>query len=131
MVMGGFFLNAYPPVTADETTMLAGSSNVSGLIGIKRGGRSTGIALYDANDQTLFSCFIGDCGYPDWRSDLGRRGSFFVFNGFVIQVTVDGEQRFSPREFIENVERRRYRYGAYLAVGLVFLIAAFVINRRL
>ena len=130
IAMGGFFLNAYPPVMLDESKMLAGASKVSGLIGIKKGGRSTGIALYDTSGESLFSCFIGDCGYPNWRNDIGRNGSFWIFDGFVIQVTVDGEQRLSPRNHIENIERRRYRYGTYFSVGLIFLIVGYLINRK-
>lgn len=130
VVFGGFFLYAYPEVSHDETS-LSGASEISGIIGIKKGGgQSTGIALYGPNGSMLFSCYQGDCGYPEWRDDVGRSATFAVLNGRVIQISVNGRQRLAVHDFIERTDRHRSRAGICILSGVALLVAAFIANRR-
>lgn len=131
IVMGAFFLYAYPAAVADEEAMYASASRISGIVGIKNGGgQSTGIALYDSTGAMLFSCYQGDCGYPDWRSDIGRNAIFEVLDGRVTRVSVEGEQRFSPHDSAKAIEQHRNRATVMLILGFVLLIAAIATNAK-
>lgn len=127
--IGSFFLYAYPEFVSDNVEIHGRPSMISGVLGVKKGGgQSTGIALYGAAGTMLFSCFQGDCGYPDWRNDIGRNAVFEVFDGRVIRVVVEEQQRFSTQDFANNIERHRNRAAVIALLGLVILIVAFAIH---
>lgn len=131
IAMGAFFLYAYPAVVVEEKAMNASASKISGIVGIKKdGGQSTGIALYDSTGTMLFSCYQGDCGYPGWRSDIGRNAIFEVFDGRVMRVSVEGEQRFSPHDSAKTIGQHRIRAIVMVILGFVLLIAAITTNAK-
>lgn len=118
-----------PSANPDE--IIRSSVQYNGTIDIKRGGgQSKGIALYGDNNTRLVACYVGHCGYPTWRDDVGRKATFWVRDGTVVMIAVDGETRFSVPDFVDMNRRARtkHRFVMILAMACVLVSIPFVIR---
>lgn len=92
-------------------------------------GRSTYLGFRD-DKNGLYECYVGLCGYQEWRSDIGKNALIWLSGGKVVQIKVGEIVKKSPADIAETVNRVLYRGVALVLAGLVVLSWAMLKNKR-
>lgn len=119
MVSGFLFYTKFTKYRSIESHISC--VNIEGVVGLKNStSQSTGISISDSKGRVLYSCYSGECGYKNWRLDIGKQAKLIVCNGVVIDFNVDGQVRKNKHETIGQ-----FTYGI-VSNGIVFLLGLII-----
>lgn len=89
--------------------------------------QSTPIAVRE-KDGSVWKCYIGHCGYPGIREDLGKEVKAWILSGKIVQIEVNGEIKLLFADRIAKLKSNTVGY-IFLLLTPLFGLLGFV-NQR-
>lgn len=132
LLVGSFLAwTADEELSALDPKSLLTATSIEGVLVIPRHtSQSTPIAIRD-KDGIEYQCYIGDCGYPGVRDDIGKHAKALLVSGRIVQIEAGGVTKLSTQQRLASLERKRTRNIGLVVLGAVLGILGFIIQFRL
>jgi hypothetical protein len=99
------------------------------IINEERGRRSSTLFLTDQTGKRLNVCSGGECQYPGWGADIGKRAHVCYSGQVLLSAQVEGITRFTRADRLADMRDRLWLHKLMLTIG-VLCIAMFTYIQR-
>jgi hypothetical protein len=125
IISGFLFYTKYTKLISVENQISC--VNIEGYVGLAKGtSQSTGISILDSRGGSIYSCYAGECGYKNWRLDIGKNAKLFVCGGVVVDFNIAGVSRLNEREVVNRVGSGLVLNGVIVFVGLFIFLYSLI-----
>jgi len=113
-----------------ERLSIRDALTITGTLDIpKHSGRSTVVSIREP-DGTEWKCYIGHCGYPEIRGDLGKLATARILEGKIAQIEIDGIVRLTKDRVVAGHQSTTKLGFWFIGLGVVLLCLGIFIRRK-